>query len=60
MSVFQTNDTKELKTQGAECQGPDKTLCHEHELLRQFTIFSCTVAAALAKQIEIDLSPSLS
>ena len=22
-SVFQTNDTKELKTQGAECQGPD-------------------------------------
>ena len=25
-SVYQTNDTKELKTQGAECQGPDLIL----------------------------------
>ena len=27
-SVFQTNGTKELKTQGAECQGPGVTLGH--------------------------------
>ena len=25
MSVFQTKDKKELKTQGTECQGPGKT-----------------------------------
>ena len=52
-SVFQTNDTKELKTQGVECQGPEYTIVHLNSLEQWLQHFLKTHSGRYASSLFI-------